>query len=227
MHLKKYLDFYHSMLNTKNKSVRANFVDAPSIHTLSRQHATMLHEDIRQANRLLSSYKRLREIPWKVIFLKSALKVENNFPHTHYDTIFLFDTFFDKDATHRISLLIHEKIHIYQRFFTIPFHKILLDYYKLNVNSLLYTHPDFDKVRMNPDNNLLIYDDQGTYVLPLLQNNPKSLHDVVNTQYGRNVTNSPYAQLSANEHPNETLAYFLTNKIVHREALPADVARFL
>lgn len=221
-----FLRFYHSMLNKKNRSVRSNLQHPDLVYNLNVYQRIILNNDIMKANLLLQPYKRLHNITWKCIFFDTNYKIENNFPHTNYDTIFLTNAYFLKSESDRINTLIHEKIHIYQRFYPIPYHKILLSFYDLNINSLLHTHPDFDNVRMNPDNNLLIYDDQGHYTLQLFRKNPKSLSDVYKKQYGT-IPKSKYSNLPNDEHPNETTAYYFTDMIMNRRKLPPEVTNLL
>lgn len=221
------LNFYHNFLNNNNMDIRKNIIQKKFIYDISKEQKYILQNDINKVNKLLKIYKRLNTIPWNIIFLNKNSEIENNFPHTHGDHIFLFDNYFNRNEQSRIVLLIHEKIHIYQRFFTIPFHKILLNFYKLNIHSLLYKHPDFDKVRINPDLNLLVYDDNGHYSLSLINKNATSLYDTSFKYYGQKTHNTIYSKLPENEHPNETLAYYFSDIIANKNLLPYEITLLL
>lgn len=224
--LNVFLRFYHSLLNKINRSVRLNLQHPDLVYQLNFYQRNILNNDIMKANVLLKPYKRLYQISWKCVFFKTVFQIENNFPHTNYDTIFLTDAYFSNSESNRINTLIHEKIHIYQRFYPIPYNKILLNFYNLNIKSLLRSHSDFDHVRINPDNNLLIYDDQGHYTLQLFRKNPKSLSDVYKKQYGT-IPKSKYSNLPNDEHPNETTAYYFTDMIMNQRKLPPEVTNLL
>jgi hypothetical protein len=115
----------------------------------------------------------------------------------------------------RISLLIHEKIHIYQRYHPIPYHKIILHHYDLQVVQLLNEHDNFENVRQNPDNNRLIYSDHGQYTLPLFREYPQSIADVELKDFDKHHKSTKYSKLKKNEHPNETFAHYLTDAILN------------
>lgn len=220
------LNFYHDLLNNNNMNIRKNIISEKCIYHLSKAQNNLLQNDIKKANILLYSYKRLYNIPWKITVLDTKFEVENNFPHTHGNVIFLFNNFFNKNQDSRVLTLIHEKIHIYQRLFPIPYHKILLNYYKLDINSLLHHHEDFNQVRMNPDINLLIYDDKGYYTLPILNENATTLYDTTLKHYGKKL-NTIYSKLPQNEHPNETLAYHFSEMITQKNKLPDKITNLL
>jgi hypothetical protein len=83
------------------------------------------------------------------------------------------------------------------------------------VEQLLPSHDDYEKVRQNPDNNLLIYSDHGEYTLPIFDDEPKTLRDVVFKNYNKHSKSTPYSKLNKNEHPNETFAYHITDSILN------------
>jgi len=205
--------FYNDSLNQKNKMLRQNLINSKFFYFPSLYQYLILKYDILLTNRKLSSFSRLYSIPWKISFFDSKYKIENNYPHTHGDTIYFPNLYFTLPQSERIDLLIHEKIHIYQRYYPIPYHKILLNYYNLKVSQLVFTHPDFENVRQNPDNNLLIYNDDNEYRLPLFIDNPKSIANVKDKVYNKHNKVTPYSKLNPNDHPNETFAYYLTSAI--------------
>jgi hypothetical protein len=162
---------------------------------------------------MLSPYTRLYNLPWTIIFFQQKYNIENNFPHTHGDTILFPSSFFSLPKNERLKLLVHEKIHVYQRFHPIPYHKILFLHFNLQVEQLVQSHKDFENIRQNPDNNDLIYSDHGQYTLPLFSTYATSIADVQFQDFNTHDKLTTYSKLNKNEHPNETFAHFLTNAI--------------
>lgn len=213
--MRQLLDYYNKNLNNNNKSLRQNLIHLDNIYSPSILQHIKLKWDILCVNNILLPYKHIYNLSWIIKFLDTKYNIENNYPHTHDDTIFFPSSFFKLSKKERISLLIHEKIHIYQRYYPIPYHKIILNYYDLQVVQLLDTHDDFEKIRQNPDNNQLIYSDQGQYTLPLFREDPSSISDVVFIDYNVHNKSTKYSKLKKNEHPNETFAYNLTDNILN------------
>jgi hypothetical protein len=180
------LVFYNSNLNKLNKSLRTHLFNSKEIMYYPKiSEKLQLKIDILTVNAKVYSYKNLYSIPWNIKFFKTKFNIENNYPHTHHNIIFFPETFFTLNTTERHTLLIHEKLHIYQRYFPIQYHIILFDNFGLEAKQLLRTHKDFQKVRQNPDNNLLIYSDHGQYTLPIFKDNPFSIKDVEFIDYNK------------------------------------------
>lgn len=215
------MQYYNLSLNNINLSVRETIFDnkfyiyKPTIHE-----QILLWWDIFAANRLLSSFDRLHNVSWNFCFFNSKHNIENNYPHTHGDTIFLSSSHFFLSAFARLKILIHEKIHIYQRYYPIPYNKILKDFFDIQICGFLPYHKDYENVRRNPDNNLLIYADHGEYILPLFKKNPTQLNDVINKVYESHNLPSKYKEFPTNEHPNETFAYAVTDMIINKQKIP-------
>ena len=209
--------FYNNSLNQINKMLRNNLINSKFFYYPSFIECFILKYDIFLTNIILLSYHHLYYLPWKIQFFHNKYNIENNYPHTHGDTIFFPNLYFTLPQSERINLLIHEKIHIYQRYYPIPYHKILFNYYNLKVKQLVFTHPDFKNVRKNPDNNLLIYTDNNEYILPVFIDNPSSISDVKHKVYNKQNKNTTFSKLNKNEHPNETFAYYLTTAILNNE----------
>lgn len=218
--------FYNNSLNQKNKMLRQNLINSKFLYSPTLYEYSILKYDLFLTNLILLSFNRLYSLPWKIKFFNNKYNIENNYPHTHGDTIFFPNLYFTLPQSERINLLIHEKIHIYQRYYPIPYHKILLNHYNLKVKQLLFTHEDFENVRQNPDNNLLIYTDDNEYILPVFMDNPSSIADVKHKVYNKHNNNTSYSELNKNEHPNETFAYYLTNAILKNE-IPNYIKSFI
>lgn len=98
--------------------------------------------------------KRVSDHKYYIIFNK---KLENGFPHTHYNYIFLPSNVFTVWGSGKSlkRLLKHESLHIYQRFNPCEFNKYLekVKGYKI------YGLTGNDESRSNPDINFLLYKD--------------------------------------------------------------------
>lgn len=123
---------------------------------------------------------------------------EEGLPHTREDIIFLSDKIIpNKCNSNFINTLIHEKIHIFQRYNTDLMEKI--------INNLGFkrTSEKNIKQRSNPDLNKYIYINKNNEKLQCLydNNNPTSIQNV-------NCLNNT----TLFEHPYEYLAYTIANK---------------
>lgn len=229
-----WITFYQKQFTDMDRQARtkmyvANKEECTSV--LTKQQSDILKRDINVADLKIRQCKRLSNMSWKIVFLKTSCDIENNFPHTHYDTIFLFTpTYFYMKPIERITLLIHEKIHVYQRMYPIPYHNILLHHYNLRVDSFVHNHPDFERVRKNPDTNMLIYkDSDNSYSLPIYNNNVYRLSDVTNKKY--NADNSRITKYSeignGQEHPNEAIAYVISESLVRNKPIVSSIIQWL
>jgi len=167
----------------------------------------------------INKYNNFKNIKW--VFVKIDTNLENSFPHTIENVIVLSNKFFYNSTSSQINIIIHEKVHIYQRM------------YPEYIN-ILYKNWGFDKVefdidynRNNPDikyyysynNNLLIQlytnnprelYNSNTYLINLENNNKIIINDNIIKQY-----NLPNISISKLEHPAEIMAeiisLYLTN----------------
>lgn len=136
-------------------------------------------------------FEKVAEIPW-VVALTNGTKYEDGLPHTRANIIFLSTSvFYQPDRITRI--LVHEKIHLYQRMY--PEHMMQI----LNNNG--YTRwknrTGVPRIRANPDVDPYIYIDSTTES-PMLavysSDKPSSINDIVIEHTGH-------------EHPYEKMAY--------------------
>lgn len=190
-----YINHYHSTLNSKDKIVRQNLYNYKNIN-INLIHKFILWCDIYNANKILYNFNyNLYCIPWNIKFIDDKLQIENNFPHTHYDTIFFpYPKYFNFNKNKRINLLIHEKIHIFQRFNPIQYHKLLGDFKIIGLRS---SHNDYKNSRTNPDINDLIYNSNNC--LQIYKKYPEKLTDSFIKSYEEKICKY--------EHPNEEFAY--------------------
>ena len=134
---------------------------------------------------------------------------EEGLPHTRENVIFLSKNVLKYDELNLTNTLIHEKIHIYQRYNSNIFDKIIskMGLKELDKNS--YKNAKY--IRSNPDTNNKIYymanaahsartdpdteiDEENIMVCLYRNNKPNGINDVIHTNY-------------AKEHPYEKIAY--------------------
>jgi len=152
----------------------------------------------------------IANIKWifaKTIVNDKIIKYENGFPHTRKNIIFLSNTFFNYDEDEMIKILIHEKIHIYQRYNEEILNKVIekMGYIELK-NEIIANDVELIKQlkykRSNPDINKKIYKKISTNKISICTYNsdtPDNISDVTGGYY--------------NEHPYEEIAYELSEYI--------------
>jgi hypothetical protein len=157
----------------------------------------------------IKKYNSLFNIQWKIC--KISNKIENGFPHTLNDIIFV-------SSIPDIKTLIHEKIHIYQR-------------YNKEKTEELYNKYGFSKVnkikdelrRYNPDLDNYDYKYNNTiFYAKFNSNNPKNLLD-----YKIELLGNEISLLYFNEHPNEIFAYMISDYIYNNKKLDKDIIDYL
>jgi hypothetical protein len=171
----------------------------------------LLIKSIKEADKLLEkNYKDIKNIKWNIILMEGD-EYENGYPHTRGKYIILNKKYIDdNDIDKLIRVLIHEKIHVFQR--NNPTHKIIRDYmkkkgykkYKLR-EELLREKP---LLRTNPDLDEWIYQDMiNNKIMYCLYNNenPNSITDI---QYNQN------EDKHKEEHPYETMAYEISSLLI-------------
>jgi hypothetical protein len=126
---------------------------------------------------------------WKFALISSAY--EEGFPHTREDIIFLSPSILNLDDNMLIKTLIHESIHIYQRY-----NKREIDEYMIkNGFEKIRKKNKGELIRSNPDLDEFIYKDKNGIEMKALYNseNPNGIGDI---------------KISHNmEHPYEYMAY--------------------
>ena len=132
---------------------------------------------------------------------------EEGLPHTRENVIFVSKNVLKYDELNLTNTLIHEKIHIYQRYNSNIFSKIIKDMGLLELDKGSYKSAKY--IRSNPDTNGKIYyapdnttkaakaakaPDANVMVCLYRNDNPNSINDVIHKNY-------------SNEHPYEKIAY--------------------
>jgi hypothetical protein len=169
--------------------------------------------------------------------------IENGYPHTVKDTIMLpvkyYFNMFEKQS--RISLLLHEFIHVYQRSYPFEFNHLLIHTLGLKVDNFIDAYYR-DTKRSNPDINKLLYDEGGVHQVMLYNTQPKptSLADaqvrtsssssssssIIETGYSRLVKDYAQHVHIQSEHPYETMACILAHMLYNNNSTNA-LARWL
>lgn len=141
--------------------------------------------------------KKANTILWKIGCVKGKI-YENGLPHTRIDTIILSKEYLELYDNQLIKLLIHEKIHVYQKMFP---NDVQL-YIKLNGFIPIKKRDMNDNIRANPDLDNWIYKDKNSNIYKAQYNkDPKTINDVI--YYPSD------SQLY--EHPYETMAITIQN----------------
>lgn len=134
--------------------------------------------------------KEIKKYKW--VFALTGSNYEEGMPHTRDNIIFLSVNTINNDIDSLTRILIHEKIHIYQRY--------NYDYMEKIIESMGYSFSrlkfNINRIRSNPDLNNNIYKDyNGIEMIGLYKNNkPDSIGDTIITNF-------------AIEHPYEKMAY--------------------
>lgn len=137
----------------------------------------------------------LKKINWVIGCMKGNL-YEGGHAHTVYNTIIIpIETIQLYTVGELSCLLIHEKIHIFQRYYPIYTKK----YLRLNQFTTYRKKRKFDRVRSNPDTNQYIYQKNGVIYSIEYKKSIKSVNSIVK---------KPLKY----EHPYEEMAYLIEKK---------------
>ena len=136
--------------------------------------------------------QKLINIPW--IFAKTTNVYEMGMPHTRLNIIFLNDI--NIPAISLLKILIHEKIHVYQRKYISEIEDSLKNIGYKKIGKAYHT----DLIRSNPDITPDIYAD----------NNNQAMYLEYTSPYPRNILDLKSDDY-ANEHPFELMAYSWEN----------------
>ena len=232
-------------MNAIDKKVRNlnNYAD-PATYTakLSTDYKALFRDDKATMSSILNKYERLKHTPYQIMFFKDDA-IENGYPHTMKETIMLpLKYYFNlSEKQKRISLLLHEFIHVYQRSHPFEFNHLLIHTLGLKVDNFIDAYYRNTK-RSNPDINRLLYDEgEGMHRVMLYntQPSPTSLADaqihinkgipiLTHTEYSRLVKDySQHIHIQL-EHPYEMMACILAHMLYNNNThMHADIARWL
>ena len=152
------------------------------------------------------NYKDIANIKWVLAITRSdnGGKYEDGLSHTRKHIIFLSQDVLNYSEDEIIKLLIHEKIHIYQRYNEASFKTIIYNMgYAESTDSQEISQDKLKYVRSNPDVNNKIYKNLHTGELMIClysSDKPKNINDIIIENY-------------AMEHPYEKIAYEISEHI--------------
>jgi hypothetical protein len=156
-----------------------------------------------------------KKIQWK--FVKQSNDIENGWPHTLGDVIILTTYFFKLNNKTQVRTLLHEKIHIYQRYYPILTNKLFIEWNFTPIDKI----ENIKLSRNNPDINDFVYEKEGKIIVQLYNsNNPNDIGDSSPYLYSDNPTKITAKELDIPsvagqyEHPNEIMATLLPEIII-------------
>lgn len=155
-------------------------------------------------------YPKLNAIPWKLVKFNG---IENNFPHTLGDIIFLPESFFELDMDKQLETLIHEKIHVYQRLYPLETSMFIT---KLGYE-VWDTQKKYNNIRTNPDTNHFIYIHSRTGTVQAHVYNSDAPKSITDSHVERLVGDIPWDVpecIKQQDHPYEIMACGIANYIV-------------
>lgn len=196
---KKYYDTFYGNDN-KVRNITSIYDYMEKVKDLSvmitEREKEILNETIRLADIKIKQYNlpwfngmKASKLKWK-IGMTIGNMYEGGYPHTINDTIILNRNNIDNNL---LQILIHEKVHIYQK----QFPEDIKKYLELNNFQVHKKREEKDNIRANPDIDQYIYTKKDVVYSAKYRTNPTSINDVsYSSQYY--------------EHPFETMAIELS-----------------
>ena len=188
-------------------------------HEFNELQQKKLQRCAQKADDFLSKYiykgildcKEVVKYHWKFALTKKQDKMEyeEGLPHTREDIIFLsLYTINDAIAasendTHLVSTLIHEKVHIFQRY-----NEQFMNELNAKMGYKLVSESNISLKRSNPDINDKIYQNSDGHLMMSSYNSdrPSGINDVKTSNHSM-------------EHPYETMAYDIDNEYTKRHLI--------
>ena len=232
---------YYKSMNEIDKKLHLNidYFEDRNFISIDNDKKTVLNKTTDVVKLLLSPFMYISKINYKIHFFIDD-NIEYGLPHTHGNTIFLpYKSFFRRNLHQQSELIIHELIHIYQRYYPIHTHKLLFNTWNLNIYSTRNFFKYKDDIRCNPDLNNIMYhskklyyeiyqsDNVNTLKDTILQreyvtsNNDKNIHE--DDKYDKMLNEfDKYHNINVQkEHPFEVmaclLAYYIANDKLHTD----------
>lgn len=199
------IDLYARKVNDRNEYINKISLNAMDFNIDEKEKilkCTKIADSfLRNYNDLLDGNK-IAKINWKFSLISNKngnnIEYEEGLPHTRHDIIFLSKYVLNNNIDDLTNILIHEKVHIYQRYNEKEMEIIIknMGYMisKKQINTRLKrSNPDINNViYINPDNNK---DMLGLY----RNEKPNGIGDTIITDF-------------AIEHPYEKIAYEIANE---------------
>ena len=165
----------------------------------------ILEASIRIANTIIQPIPAFRRIPWNIMISNDY--IESGFPHTHVDYIIIPHAHVHIAAKRPQQLaetLIHEKIHVFQRKYPCECHLLYTVYWRMSIKGLRSRHPNYDKMRANPDIDDILYNDNATNTTIF-----NTFADDSKPSLGTTIGDE-------RDHPHEIMAYVITHIVTNR-----------
>lgn len=191
-------DLYARKVKSKNEYLENISKNSISFNIKEQE---KLYRCTKVADNFFSSYNNIIngndivDIKWKfaLVNINNNIEYEEGLPHTRNDIIFLSKYVLNNEDHNLTNILIHEKVHIYQRYNKDKIEKIIYDMgYRI-----LQKKNNTKLLRANPDLNDNIYYDSKNNIemIGLYKNNtPHGINDIILTNFSI-------------EHPYEKIAY--------------------
>lgn len=184
-----------------------------AIRPFTEKEKILINKMQKDLNKLLDNkWRNASNIPYECI---KTVGIENDFPHTHGNIIFLPEKCFQTSYERLFKICVHEFIHVFQR--TRPeLTNILVERLGYRTicsrNDILQSY----NLRLNPDIDDNIYMDKNGVVEIMVysSDNPKSLVDTSNMRIDQCNVEKMYSN-SICEHPYEYIAYNLTDVLIY------------
>ena len=246
INLKKYINVFRNideiefkLGSNKYKNVVKRYLDMTLICTQNDKLCIEYYINVLKLN--VKKYTSLINSKWNIV--KVSDKIEKGMPFTLGEYIFLSDKLLlkyyedmiiknKKNIIDNCETLIHEKIHIYQRYNQLLFDKFYRKHFgSIKINNLILKKPWKNKLLSNPDgldvNYVYPYDNK--FFLPLLINTKNKLKQIVieleskkdlliTTKHYMNIDDfKPFKKYSNDiscYHPNEIYAYLISKLII-------------
>ena len=245
-HFNKYINSVHKdMQYIKLNSNSTNFKNEykKRLIPVPNKYNTLLNKYTAICDLRVKKYSIFKKYKWK--FIMSTNYLEKGMPYTIHDTIILphnlLENIYNQSKNNRISnsfinTLIHEKIHIIQRFNQNRFNTFYKTNYKFAKGIYNNSYNEINRNYMNnPDSNnsLWIYNfNNKNYVVYLghkngrLRSIGKPIGGGKELDLDKIKLNLGYSNSISFYHPNEIFACHLTEQILHNNVKP-EYNRFL
>lgn len=189
---------------------------------ISYYHKVKLYLAVIYMNIILPN--KLKPTKWRFVQLKSDPYIECSFPHTLNDVIILVDYVLEYDFNKLLATLIHEAVHIYQRYNVYEKDQLLrqLGFFKENTNDIsTVANPDHD-------NNAYFVIKYGKKKYLTTRYNKASwfggdIHNILIDSTGRELEEAKFQDgISYQAQPNEIMAEIIPRVILKNDYVRPD-----
>ena len=188
---------------------------------LTAREVAAIDEGVRSADVMVQAYPRIFHLPWKIAVLSDE-RIEDGWPHTHGDVIVLTPRCL-RDGADLPTILVHEKVHVFQRAYPVETHILFCKAWGLKIASFAGWRPH--AARANPDISELSYSSSAhpfhSCAMTFNSTSPRNLSDArIRCATPDGAEYSPNADddvLSNYEHPNEAMAYMIADAVQQQQ----------